>query len=199
MTKQRQLRGLTTRADGGVEIAVDYALGAGAARFVTTYTMAGDGSVAVAGELTPLKDDLPPPVRVGLWFSVPDGSEDGGMVRPRSARDLCRPLHLRADRPVARGRSPTRTTTTCGPRTPATRSTSAGWSSAAAERGLKVTGDKPLMMNALAFPYEDLYRRPPGTWKSTDIAPHGEDPAGRRRPVGRRRRHGLEPCRPCRI
>ena len=26
-----------------------------------------------------------------------------------------------------------------------------------------------MMMTALAFPYEDLYRRAPGTWKSTDI------------------------------
>ncbi|HWU13722.1 MAG TPA: beta-galactosidase, partial [Caulobacter sp.] len=40
--------------------------------------------------------------------------------------------------------------------------------------GLKVTADKPLMMAALAFPYEDLYRRAPGAWKSTDIVPHGE-------------------------
>jgi beta-galactosidase len=26
----------------------------------------------------------------------------------------------------------------------------------------------------LAFPYEDLYQRPRGTWKSSDIAPHGQ-------------------------
>jgi beta-galactosidase len=40
--------------------------------------------------------------------------------------------------------------------------------------GLRVRADKPLMMQALAFPYTDLYRRAPGTWKSTDIVPHGE-------------------------
>ena len=33
--------------------------------------------------------------------------------------------------------------------------------------------DAPLAMNALAFPYEDLFRRPPGTYKSTDVVPHG--------------------------
>jgi beta-galactosidase len=36
---------------------------------------------------------------------------------------------------------------------------------------LRVTGESPLMMNALAFPYSDLYRRAPGTWKSSDIVP----------------------------
>lgn len=30
------------------------------------------------------------------------------------------------------------------------------------------------MMNSLAFPYADLNRRPPGTWKSTDVVPHGQ-------------------------
>ncbi|MGJ3629681.1 hypothetical protein AB5I41_27785 [Sphingomonas sp. MMS24-JH45] len=34
-------------------------------------------------------------------------------------------------------------------------------------RGLRVQGDRPLMMNALAFPYADLDRHAPGTWKST--------------------------------
>ena len=34
--------------------------------------------------------------------------------------------------------------------------------------------DAPLSMNALAFPYDDLTRRPPGTRRSTDIVPHGE-------------------------
>jgi hypothetical protein len=40
--------------------------------------------------------------------------------------------------------------------------------------GLKVTGAQPLSVNALAFPYEDLYLRPRGTWKSSEIAPHGD-------------------------
>jgi beta-galactosidase len=66
------VRGLTTRAVPAVARSSSTTpWGPGAARFTTTYTMAGDGSVAVAGELTPLKDDLPPPVRVGLWYSVP--------------------------------------------------------------------------------------------------------------------------------
>jgi beta-galactosidase len=31
-----------------------------------------------------------------------------------------------------------------------------------------------LSVNALAFPYEDLYLRPRGTWKSSEIAAHGD-------------------------
>ena len=37
-----------------------------------------------------------------------------------------------------------------------------------------VIGDAVLSVNALAFPYTDLARRPPGTRRSTDIVPHGE-------------------------
>ena len=42
-------------------------------------------------------------------------------------------------------------------------------------QGLRVQGAQPFMANALAFPYTDLYRRPAGTWKSSDIVPrqHG--------------------------
>jgi beta-galactosidase len=38
--------------------------------------------------------------------------------------------------------------------------------------GVRLTGDAPLSMNVLAFPYEDLQRRKPGTWRSSDIRPH---------------------------
>lgn len=37
--------------------------------------------------------------------------------------------------------------------------------------GLRVAGEQPLSMNALAFPYAELDRRTPGTRKSTDIVP----------------------------
>ncbi|NEL40564.1 MAG: DUF4981 domain-containing protein, partial [Xanthomonas perforans] len=73
MSGTRQLRSIAIakRADGGAEVTVDFEMGAGAARFVTTYAMDGAGGVAVTGELTPLKSDLPPPVRVGLLWSLP--------------------------------------------------------------------------------------------------------------------------------
>ena len=40
--------------------------------------------------------------------------------------------------------------------------------------GITVRGAAPLSVNALAFPYEDLYLRPRGVWKSSEIAPHGD-------------------------
>jgi len=39
--------------------------------------------------------------------------------------------------------------------------------------GLRVTGKQPLSVNALAFPYEDLYLRKHGEWHSSDIEAHG--------------------------
>jgi len=39
---------------------------------------------------------------------------------------------------------------------------------------LTVKGMEPLSANVLAFPYDDLARRPPGTWRSSDIKPHGD-------------------------
>ena len=41
-------------------------------------------------------------------------------------------------------------------------------------QGLRFTGAQPLSVNALAFPYEDLYMRPQGQWKSSELRPHGE-------------------------
>jgi beta-galactosidase len=46
--------------------------------------------------------------------------------------------------------------------------------SKAGGEGFKVIGDQTLSINALAFPYEDLYSRPKGTWKSSEIHPHSD-------------------------
>jgi beta-galactosidase len=40
--------------------------------------------------------------------------------------------------------------------------------------GLRVDGAAALSMNVLAFPYEDLSRREPGTRRSSDIVPHDD-------------------------
>jgi hypothetical protein len=149
-------------------------LGAGAARFVTTYTMNGDGAVDVAGLLTPLKSDLPPPVRVGLAFSVPAsvktvewygrGPHETYVDRKTSApiglwRGLIAEQNHDYMRPQDTGNK-----------------VDVRWMEVSGRdrRGLRIRGESPLMMNVLAFPYADLYRRPEGAWKSTDIVPHGE-------------------------
>ncbi|WP_235522741.1 glycoside hydrolase family 2 TIM barrel-domain containing protein, partial [Caulobacter sp. Root342] len=170
MTKQRQVRSVSA---GDGRIVVEHALGAGAARFVTTYVMAGDGTVAVTGDPTPLKDDLPPPIRVGLWFTVPSalktvewygrGPHESYVDRKTSASiGLWRGAVADQDHDYIR---PQDTGNKVDVR----------WMELSGEgRGVRVTGERPLMMTALAFPYEDLYRREPGTWKSTDVVPHGD-------------------------
>jgi len=174
MTQARQVRGLTARkTDGGVEIAVDYALGAGAARFVTTYTMAGDGSVAVAGELTPLKDDLPPPVRVGLWFTAPTSLKTVEWYG-RGPHESYVDRYTSAPIGLWRGAIADQNHDYMRPQDTGNKIDVRWMELSGGGAGLKVTGEKPLMMTALAFPYQDLYRRAPGAWKSTDIVPHGE-------------------------
>ncbi|RZJ08068.1 MAG: DUF4981 domain-containing protein [Rubrivivax sp.] len=175
MTHERQVRAVTSRRlnDGGAQVVVEHALGAGAARFVTTYTMRGDGSVDVAGVLTPLKSDLPPPVRVGLWFDTPEslttvawygrGPHESYVDRKTSAavglwRGAIADQNHDYMRPQDTGNK-----------------VDVRWLEiSGGGRGLRVEGQGVLMANALAFPYTDLYRRPPGTWKSSDIVPHGQ-------------------------
>ncbi|HWW24909.1 MAG TPA: beta-galactosidase, partial [Caulobacter sp.] len=174
MTQARQLRGLTSRkTDAGVEITVDYALGAGAARFVTTYTMAGDGSVAVAGELTPLKDDLPPPVRVGLWYTTPADLKTVEWYG-RGPHETYVDRYTSAPIGLWRGAIADQNHDYMRPQDTGNKIDVRWMELSGQGRGVRVAADKPLMMTALAFPYEDLYRRPPGAWKSTDIVPHGD-------------------------
>ncbi|UAL10126.1 glycoside hydrolase family 2 TIM barrel-domain containing protein [Caulobacter segnis] len=172
MTQQRQTRAVTVDAKAG-RIVVEHALGAGAARFTTTYAMAGDGSVAVTGDLTPLKDDLPPPMRVGLWFTVPEAMKTvewygRGPHETYVDRYTSAPIGLWRGAVAAQDHDYIRPQDTGN-------KIDVRWMELSGQgRGVRVTGDKPLMMQALAFPYEDLYRRAPGTWKSSDIVPHGD-------------------------
>ncbi len=175
MTQQRQLRSVTTRATAdGAEVVVTYGLGAGAGKFVTTYAMAGDGTVAVTGDLTPLKDDLPPPVRVGLWFTVPSSLKTVEWYG-RGPHETYVDRYTSAPIGLWRGAVAEQNHDYMRPQDTGNK-IDVRWLelSGGAAQGLRVEADKPAMMTALAFPYEDLYRRPPGTWKSTDIVPHGD-------------------------
>jgi beta-galactosidase len=175
MSERRQVRSVNAhqRDDGMAAVSVEYALGESAAKFVTTYTMAGDGSVAVAGELTPLEQDLPPPFRIGLAFSLPAdlttvqwygrGPHESYVDRKTSAAiglwrgEIAEQAHDYI-RPQETGNK-----------------VDVRWMEVSgAGRGLRIQGDSALMMNALAFPYADLDRHAPGTRKSTDIVPRGQ-------------------------
>lgn len=162
---------LRKRTDGGQDAVVDYALGDGAATFTSTYSMLADGSVAISGELTPLRQDLPSPFRVGLAFNLPSdldtvewygrGPHESYVDRKTSA-----PIGL------WRGALADQNHDYIRPQETGNKVDVRWMELSGAGRGLRVQGDHPMMMNALAFPYADLDRHKPGSWKSTDIRPH---------------------------
>ncbi|QNQ08653.1 glycoside hydrolase family 2 TIM barrel-domain containing protein [Sphingomonas alpina] len=170
----RVVQGIEARKLGtdGAEVTVRFAMGDGAATFVSRYRMAGDGSVWVEGAFTPLKAGLPDPLRVGMAFTMPAvidtlewygrGPHETYQDRKTGAplglwRGLIADQYHDYMRPQESGNKvDVRWMELLRPGT----------------GGLRVTGDAPLSMNALAFPYDDLSRRPPGTRRSTDIVPH---------------------------
>jgi beta-galactosidase len=173
MTHERQVRSIVSRrlAGGGAEVVVDHALGAGAARFVTTYAMRGDGSVDVVGLLMPLKSDLPPPVRVGLWFDIPQSLTTVGWYG-RGPHESYVDRKTGAAIGLWRGAIAEQNHDYMRPQDTGNKVDVRWLEVSGGGRGLRVEGQGVLMANALAFPYTDLYRREPGSWKSTDIVPH---------------------------
>jgi len=176
LTSERQVRSVVSRrlAGGGAEVTVDHRLGAGAARFTTTYTMGADGSVDVAALFTPLKSDLPPPVRVGLWFDTPSTLTTVGWYG-RGPHESYVDRKTSAAIGLWRGAIAEQNHDYMRPQDTGNKVDVRWIEVSGGGRGVRVEGQQPLMANALAFPYTDLYRRPPGTWKSSDIAPreHG--------------------------
>ncbi|MEO7496724.1 MAG: glycoside hydrolase family 2 TIM barrel-domain containing protein [Massilia sp.] len=170
-TGQRQVRAIEVGADS---VKVLFSFGAGAAHWQNVYSMNAAGVLKVAATFTPLKDDLPDPLRLGLRFdSAPSldtvswygrGPQESyvdrqtGFALGRYSGKLADQYHSYM-RPQETGNK-----------------TDVRWLTLAAGggAGLKVEGGAPIAFNALAFPYEDLYLRPRGTWKSSEIAPHGD-------------------------
>jgi len=172
LSEERSVKSVKTRevSGGGAEVEVTFLLGDGQASFVTTYTMQADGTVNVKGLLEPLAKDLPPPFRVGFYMDLPSkfetvswygrGPHESYVDRKTSAPiGLWRGAIADQDHDYIR---PQETGNKVDVR----------WMELSAQGyGVRVEGDKPLMMNALAFPYEDLFRQQPGTRKSSDIVP----------------------------
>jgi len=181
-TEKRNVRAFNVDASS---VRVLYSLGAGAAHWETTYRMSDDGKVHVSAKFTPLRDDLPDPLRLGLRFD--------------SAASLTRlqwygrgPQESYADRLTGAALGlysgelkdqyhgymrPQESGNKTGVRWLALRSAADAGGAGGEGNGktsVKITGAQPLSVNALAFPYEDLYIRPRGTWKGSEIAPHGD-------------------------
>jgi beta-galactosidase len=175
-TEQRKVQSIEARslADGTAEISVEYAVGNGAGTFTTTYRMGGDGSVLVSGQFLPNRQDVPEPLRVGLSFAMPS-SIDTVQWYGRGPQETYQDRKTGAPIGIWRGPIAAQNHDYMRPQETGNK-VDVRWMEllTAGAGGLRIVGDQPLSMNALAFPYTDLYRRPPGTWRSTDIVPHDE-------------------------
>lgn len=173
MSKSRMVKTVAVQKseDGSATISISYDLGAGAVDFATRYRMDGAGHVTVTVTFMPLRDTLPDPLRVGLYFSAPSdfhrllwfgrGPQESYADRKTGAPEA-RWSGLIAEqnhdymRPMETGNK-----------------SNVRWIEIADDlgRGFRIAGTTPLSTNVLAFPYEDLDRRDPGTWRSSDIHP----------------------------
>jgi len=161
------------RVENGA-IVVQHDMGAGAVKMETRWSMAADGTVRADVAFTPVRIDLPDPLRVGLAFATVPALDavrwygrgpqetyadrkSGGLVAvwqgtlAEQYHDYARPQESGTKQDVR-------------------------WLelTSAARAGFRVTGGQPLSINALAFPYADLAQKPPGEAHSSDIRPHGD-------------------------
>lgn len=175
LSQNRRLSSIAaeTMTNGEARITVIFDLGAGAATFSTTYAMAGDGKVTIEGVFTPLRDNMPDPLRVGLYFTAPDSFTDltwygRGKQESYIDRHEGAPIGIWSGKISAQNHDYMRPQETGN-------KVDVRWLDItdSQDQGYRIRGFQPLSANVLAFPYEDLQRRAPGTWRSSDIQPHG--------------------------
>jgi beta-galactosidase len=170
-TDNRQVRAVEVTDEA---VKVLYNFGTGAVHWETTYQMQSDGAVKVTSTFTPLRDDLPDPLRLGLKFdSEPSLSDIEWYGRGPQESYVDRQTGYAIG--LYKGKVADQYHDYSRPQESGNK-TDVRWLalSDAAGKGVRVTGDQPLSVNALAFPYEDLYlRNPRGTWKSSEIHPRG--------------------------
>jgi beta-galactosidase len=168
-SEQRNVRAIDMLADG---VRIEYVFGAGAARWNATYRMDASGAVQVMATFTPLRDDLPDPLRIGMRFdSAPalDTVEWYGRGPQESYSDRITGAALGR----YKGKVADQYHNYVRPQESGNK-TGVRWLTLSGAAGaIELRGAQPLSVNALPFPYEDLYPRPRGTWHSSDIRAHG--------------------------
>lgn len=170
-TEARDVRSIEVGTDS---VTVLFTYGSGAVQFQNTYRMRGDGAVEVTVTFTPLKDDLVDPLRVGLRFDTDPGLSDISWYG-RGPQESYVDRKTGAAIGLYKGKVVDQYHDYARPQESGNK-VDVRWValSDAQGAGVKVTGAQPLSVNALAFPYEYLYLRPRGTWKSSDITPRGQ-------------------------
>lgn len=173
MSRNRRVESVETeaKADGSADIRVTYDIGIGTVRFTSLYRMAPDGRVTVTASFDPLRDNVPDPLRVGLYFQAPASYAKlawygRGKQESYADRKTGAPIALWSGRIADQNHDYMRPMETGN-------KVDVRWLDLADEDGtaFRIAGAKPLSANVLAFPYEDLDRRTPGTWRSSDIQP----------------------------
>ncbi|OYW76392.1 MAG: beta-galactosidase, partial [Asticcacaulis sp. 32-58-5] len=170
-SEQRQVRAVEVSGDA---VKVLYNFGTGAAHWETTYQMQTDGAVKVTSTFTPLRDDLPDPLRLGLRFDN-DASLSDIEWYGRGPQESYVDRQTGYAIGLYKGKVADQYHDYSRPQESGNK-TDVRWLalSDTGGKGVRVVGDQPLSVNALAFPYEDLnLRNPRGTWKSSEIRPHG--------------------------
>lgn len=170
-TEQRQVRSVII-TDESVKIM--FSFGAGALHFETTYRLTQNGEIEIDAAFIPLRDDLPDPLRIGLRFNT---NSDLSSIEwyGRGPSESYEDRKTGTAIGLFSGKISEQYHDYIRPQESGNK-TDVRWLSLRNQTGfgLKIEGSQLLSINALAFPYEDLYLRPQGTWKSSEIHPHDD-------------------------
>jgi beta-galactosidase len=158
----------------GPAIVVLHDMGVGSVKMETRWTMDAKGTARADVAFTPVRDDLPDPIRVGLAFRTPP-------VLDRIRWYGRGPQETYVDRKTAGliaqwgGRLADQYHDYARPQDSGVKQ-DVRWLTLedAQGHGLRVAGGRPLAMNALPFPYADLAMKPPGQSLSSAIRPHDD-------------------------
>ena len=158
----------------GASVKVKFNFGAGDVNWRNEYSMRADGSVIVRASFVPLRDDLPDPLRLGLRFDSP-AALDQLRWYGRGPHESYADRKTGAALGLYEGRTEAQYHDYIRPQESGNK-TDMRWFTLSGQAlpGFTVSADTPFSFNVLAFPYEDLYARPMGTWKSSEIHAHGD-------------------------
>ncbi|KQM36375.1 glycoside hydrolase family 2 TIM barrel-domain containing protein [Sphingomonas sp. Leaf10] len=167
-------RRLDAIAVDGDAIVVTHDMGVGSVKVTTRWTMDATGTARATVRFVPLRDDLPDPPRIGMQFRTPPTLD---RIRWYGRG----PWESYADRKTAAlvgdyaGLLADQYHGYARPQESGTKQ-DVRWIdvTGAGGAGVRLTGDRPLAVNALPFPYADLMEKPPGKAHSSDIRPHGD-------------------------
>ncbi|MGH8078975.1 MAG: glycoside hydrolase family 2 TIM barrel-domain containing protein [Lysobacter sp.] len=173
LSESRRVRSVQTqRSDDGARIRVEFDIGGDASpdvQYSVDYAMARDGSVDVTGEFKPLYAGLPDPMRLGLMFTLPRSTTDIGWYG-RGPHESYSDRYSGAEIGLYQGKIAEQNHDYIRPQETGNK-VDVRWMTLSANDGIgiQVTGAQPLSVNALAFPYADLDRKPVGQAHSSDI------------------------------